>query len=71
MLGMLVLAIADLDALVQVADIAAAMSVEALLGTDRVFAADLVGAAPAPGAGRLRAQHDAPARRLADRRVAP
>jgi len=41
MLGMLVLAIGDLGRLLTTADIAAAMSVEALLGTDAVFAADL------------------------------
>jgi histidine ammonia-lyase len=41
MLGMLVLAITDLRGLLTVADITAAMSVEALLGTDAVFAADL------------------------------
>ena len=41
MLGMLVLAIADLQNLLTTADITAAMSVEGLLGTDRVFAADL------------------------------
>ncbi|GHD45256.1 histidine ammonia-lyase [Mycetocola manganoxydans] len=41
MLGMLVLALADLRMLLTTADIAAAMSVEALLGTDAVFAADL------------------------------
>jgi histidine ammonia-lyase len=41
MLGMLLLAIADLTDLVRVADITAAMSVEALLGTDRVFAEEL------------------------------
>jgi histidine ammonia-lyase len=41
MLGMLVLAIADLRELLATADVAAAMSVEGLLGTDRVFAADL------------------------------
>jgi histidine ammonia-lyase len=41
MLGMLVLALHDLDALLKVADIATAISVEALLGTDAVFAADL------------------------------
>ena len=49
MLGMLVLALADLQALLPVADIAAAMSVEALLGTDRAFAADLVGLRPQAG----------------------
>jgi histidine ammonia-lyase len=41
MLGMLVLAIADLGDLLTAADITAAMSVEGLLGTDRVFAEDL------------------------------
>jgi histidine ammonia-lyase len=41
MLGMLVLALHDLGQLLRVADVTAAMSVEALLGTDRAFAADL------------------------------
>jgi histidine ammonia-lyase len=49
MLGMLVLAIADLRELVKVADITAAMSVEGLLGTDHVFAADLHALRPHPG----------------------
>jgi histidine ammonia-lyase len=49
MLGMLVLALSDLDALLRVADVAAAMSVEALLGTDRVFAEDLIALRPQPG----------------------
>jgi histidine ammonia-lyase len=49
MLGMLVLAGADLAQLFRVADVTAAMSVEALLGTDRVFAADLVALRPQPG----------------------
>jgi histidine ammonia-lyase len=49
MLGMLVLAIADLDGLVGTADLAAAMSVEALLGTDRAFAEDLLQLRPQPG----------------------
>jgi histidine ammonia-lyase len=48
-LGMLVLACADLAALLKLADVAAAMSVEALLGTDRAFAADLVALRPQPG----------------------
>jgi len=51
MLGMLVLAVADLDALLRLADVAAAMSTEALLGTDRAFAADLVGMRPQVGQG--------------------
>jgi histidine ammonia-lyase len=49
MLGMLVLAIADLRMLLRTADIVAAMSVEALLGTDRAFAADLMALRPHPG----------------------
>jgi histidine ammonia-lyase len=49
MLGMLVLACADLADLLRVADITAAMSVEALLGTDRAFAPDLVALRPQPG----------------------
>ncbi|MBW8484410.1 histidine ammonia-lyase [Actinomadura parmotrematis] len=49
MLGMLVLAIHDLHHLLKHADLAAAMSVEALLGTDRVFAADLQDLRPHPG----------------------
>jgi len=49
MLGMLVLAIADLRDLLATADVAAAMSVEGLLGTDRVFAADLQALRPQHG----------------------
>jgi histidine ammonia-lyase len=49
MLGMLVLALADLRRLLATADVAAAMSVEALLGTDAVFAADLQALRPHPG----------------------
>src|SRR5690606_7754177 len=49
MLGMLVLACHDLARLLTAADIAAAMTVEALLGTDRVFAADLQALRPHPG----------------------
>jgi histidine ammonia-lyase len=49
MLGMLVLAIADLRSLLATADITAAMSVEALLGTDAAFAADLALLRPHPG----------------------
>jgi histidine ammonia-lyase len=52
MLGMLVLACADLGGLLRAADVAAAMSVEGLLGTDRPFAADLVGLRPHPGQQR-------------------
>jgi histidine ammonia-lyase len=49
MLGMLVLAMTDLRRLLKTADLATAMSVEALLGTDRVFAADLQELRPHPG----------------------
>jgi histidine ammonia-lyase len=58
MLGMLVLAIIDLQRLLMVADITAGMSVEGLLGTDDVFADDLHALRPHPGqaaaAGNLR-----------------
>lgn len=63
MLGMLVLAVHDLRRLLTAADVAAAMTVEALLGTDRVFAADLQRLRPHPGqaasAANLRALLDA------------
>jgi histidine ammonia-lyase len=48
-LGMLLLALHDLAALLKTADVTAAMSTEALLGTDRAFASDLVGMRPQPG----------------------
>ena len=49
MLGMLLLALDDLSNLMTVADITAGLSVEALLGTDRAFAADLQTLRPYPG----------------------
>jgi histidine ammonia-lyase len=49
MLGMLVLAISDLRDLLRIADITAAMSVEALLGSDAPFAADVQELRPHPG----------------------
>jgi histidine ammonia-lyase len=49
MLGMLVLALADLERVLKLADVAAAMSVEALLGTDRAFAEDLIALRPQRG----------------------
>ena len=49
MLGMLALAVADLRRLLTTADIAAAMSIEGLLGTDDVLAADLHALRPQPG----------------------
>jgi histidine ammonia-lyase len=48
-LGMLLLAIWDLRSFLRVADVTAAMSVEALLGTDRAFAEDLIALRPQPG----------------------
>ncbi|NYE94967.1 histidine ammonia-lyase [Psychromicrobium silvestre] len=49
MLGMLILASHDLHRLFALADVAAAMSVEGLLGTDTVFAEDLHALRPHPG----------------------
>ncbi len=49
MLGMLVLALHDLESLVTTADLAAAMSIESQLGTDAVFAADLMALRPQAG----------------------
>jgi histidine ammonia-lyase len=49
MLGMLVLAADDLHRLLKVADITTAMSVEALMATDRAYAEDLVALRPQPG----------------------
>ena len=54
MLGMLLLALHDLRELLVAADVAAAMSVEALLGTDAVFAADLQPLRPHPGQAAAR-----------------
>ena len=48
-LGMLCLAVHDLAGLLKTADITAACSVEALLATDRAFAADLLELRPHPG----------------------
>ncbi|APU17271.1 MULTISPECIES: histidine ammonia-lyase [Actinoalloteichus] len=56
MLGMLVLAAADLAAALDVADVTAAMSVEALLATDRVFAPELQTLRPHPGQARSAAR---------------
>src|SRR4051794_18214096 len=49
MLAMLILALADLERILKLADVAAAMSVEALLGTDRAFAEDLIALRPQAG----------------------
>ncbi|MGX1694163.1 histidine ammonia-lyase [Microbacterium keratanolyticum] len=51
MLGMLVLALHDLEMLLTTADLAAAMSIESQLGTDAVFAADLMALRPQSGQG--------------------
>jgi histidine ammonia-lyase len=62
MLGMLALACHDLRLLLRTADVAAAISVEAQLGTDAAFAADLQALRPHPGqadsAANLRALLD-------------
>ncbi|KJQ54403.1 histidine ammonia-lyase [Microbacterium sp. SA39] len=49
MLGMLVLALHDLETLLLTADVAAALSIESQLGTDAVFAADLMALRPQTG----------------------
>jgi histidine ammonia-lyase len=49
MLAMLVMAVTDLRRLLRTADISAAMSVEAQMGTDRVFAAELQALRPQVG----------------------
>ena len=49
MLGMLLLALHDLSMLLDTADVAAAMSIESQLGTDAVFAADLMALRPQVG----------------------
>ncbi len=49
MLGMLVMALADLDRLFTSVDITAALTLEALLGTDRVLAPELHDVRPHPG----------------------
>lgn len=49
MLGMLLMACADLAALLTAADVTAALTLEALLGTDRVLAPELHAVRPHPG----------------------
>lgn len=51
MLGMLVMALADLDDLYKSADITAALTLEALLGTTKVLAPELHAIRPHPGQG--------------------
>lgn len=52
MLGMLLLALYDLEMLLTTADLAAAMSIESQFGTDAVFAADLMALRPQMGQAR-------------------
>ncbi|MCZ4150667.1 histidine ammonia-lyase, partial [Escherichia coli] len=53
MLGQLLMALADLEELADIADATAAMSVEAQMGTDQVFRAELhEPLRPHPGQGR-------------------
>ncbi len=52
MLGMLLMALADGEALLRCADVTASLSVQALLGTDRAFAADLQALRPHVGQAR-------------------
>ncbi|MEV6936762.1 histidine ammonia-lyase, partial [Streptomyces sp. NPDC051132] len=49
MLGMLIMALADLDTLYKSADVTAALTLEALLGTERVLAPELHAIRPHPG----------------------
>ncbi|MGW8767033.1 histidine ammonia-lyase [Streptomyces sp. NPDC055815] len=49
MLGMLIMALADLDTLFKSADVTAALSLEALLGTERVLEPELHAIRPHPG----------------------
>ena len=70
MLGMLVLAAHDLQLLFRCADIAAAMSVEALLGSVNAFAEDLVALRPHPGQ-QLAARNLRALMAVADRRQSP
>ncbi|MFG2114122.1 histidine ammonia-lyase [Streptomyces sp. NPDC048718] len=49
MLGMLIMALADLDTLYKSADVTAALSLEALLGTDKVLEPELHAIRPHPG----------------------
>ncbi|MFE7385744.1 histidine ammonia-lyase [Streptomyces zhihengii] len=51
MLGMLIMALVDLDRLYKSADVTAALSLEALLGTARVLAPELHAIRPHPGQG--------------------
>ena len=56
MLAIGILALSRAERLVRTADVTAAMSVEAALGSDRVFDERLTALRPAPGRGRLRVE---------------
>ncbi len=49
MLGQLIMAISDAEQLLQIADLAAAISIQALRGTDRVFLSEIHALRPHPG----------------------
>ena len=70
MLGQLLLACTDLDLLLRTADLTAAMSVEAMLGTAAGLRRRPAGAAPAARAGGRGGEHARAAGRLADHRLA-
>ena len=65
MLGQLIMAIDDAGRLLRLADVAAALSIQALRGTDRVFLAEIHALRPHPG------QHDSAANLLALLRDSP
>ena len=71
MLGMLVLALHDLRRLLDVADLTAALSIEGLMGTDRVLAPDLQALRPHPGQATSAARMAALLDGLADRGQPP
>ncbi len=71
MTSMLALAVGDLEDLLRVADIACALSVEALLGTSVAYDERVVALRPAQGQAELGGEPARPAARQSDRRVAP
>ena len=71
MTSLLALAVHDIEDLLRLADIACALSVEALLGTTRAYDARVVGLRPAQGQAQLSSESASLARGKPDRRVAP
>ena len=67
MLAHLCLALADLDRLAATADVACAITVEALLGTDATYRPELHAIRPHPGQERSAANLRPPPGRLGDR----